>query len=79
MSMRVHFCHRNIRDTVVIMYEGNLPHPRCPLCDILVMWRALNGTHRFTAQYKWVAEQKRRQLSLQEEREVTDRDFSAYG
>ena len=39
----------NIRYTMVILEEGNLPHPRCPLCDILVPWKALNGTHRSTA------------------------------
>ena len=44
--MRAHFWHRNIRDTVVILEEGNLSHPRCPICDMLVTWRDLNGTHR---------------------------------
>ena len=32
---------------MVILEEGNLPHPRCPLCDMLVPWRALNGTQKF--------------------------------
>ena len=32
------------RDTVVILEEGNLSHPRYPLCDMLVPWRSLNGT-----------------------------------
>ena len=36
-AMRVHFWHRHIRDTVVILEEGNLPHPLCLLCDMLVM------------------------------------------
>ena len=31
---------------VVILEEGNLPHPWCPLCDMLVPWKDLNGTHR---------------------------------
>ena len=43
-TMRVHFWHRHVRDTVLILEEGNLPHPRCPLCDMLVLWKALNGT-----------------------------------
>ena len=42
----MHFWNRNFRDTVVILEYGNPPHPRCPLCYILVPWRALNGTHR---------------------------------
>ena len=28
-AMRVHFLHRNVHDTVVILEEGNLPLPRC--------------------------------------------------
>ena len=35
-SMRVHFWHRHVQDTVVILEEGNLPHTRCSLCNILV-------------------------------------------
>ena len=34
--MRVHLWYRHVRDTVVILEEGNLPHPRCPLCYMLV-------------------------------------------
>ena len=45
MAMRMHFWQWHFRDTMVILEEGNLPHPRCPLCDMLVPWRALNGTH----------------------------------
>ena len=35
-AMRVYFLHRHVRDTVVVLEEGNLPHPRCPRCDMLV-------------------------------------------
>ena len=49
-AMCVHFWHRHVRDTVVILEEGNLPHPRCPMCDMLVLWRSLNRMHRRTAQ-----------------------------
>ena len=78
-AMRVHFWHWHVRDTMVIMEEFNLPHPLCPLCDMLVTWRDLNGTHLHTVQCKWVAEQKRRKLAAEEEREVTARSFSSYG
>ena len=27
--MRMHFCSRHVRDIVIILEEGNLPHPRC--------------------------------------------------
>ena len=26
----VNFLHRHVRDTVIILYEGNPPHTRCP-------------------------------------------------
>ena len=38
-AMRMNFWKRNVRDTVVILEEGNLPHPQCPLCDMMVPWR----------------------------------------
>ena len=41
--MRVHFWRRHVRDTIIILEEGNLPHPRCENCDMFVPWRALNG------------------------------------
>ena len=40
-AMKVHFWHCNVRYTVVNLEEGNLPHPRCPLCDMLVPLKAL--------------------------------------
>ena len=61
-AMKLHFWNQNVIDTVVILEEGNLPHPRCPLCDMMVPWKALNGTHRHTAQCIQVAKRKRRQL-----------------
>ena len=78
-AMSVHFWHWHVRDTVVILEEGNLTHPRCPLCDMLVPWNSLNGTHRRMAQYKRGSELKMHQLAAEEEREVTVRDFSTYG
>ena len=34
VMMRVQFWRRHVRDTVIIMEEGNLPHPRCdPRCE----------------------------------------------
>ena len=27
-AMRMHFCSRHVRDIVIILEEGNLPHPR---------------------------------------------------
>ena len=75
----MHFWNRHVRDTVVILEEGKLPHPWCPLCDILVPWKALNGTHRRPSQCNRCAERQGRLLAAEEEREVTARSFSAYG
>ena len=78
-EMRMHFCYRHVRDTVVILKEGNLPHPRCPLRDMPVPWKSLNGMHRRTLQRKRGAERKQRRLAAEEDREVTKKAFSAYG
>ena len=48
-AMRVHFWCRHVRDIVIILEKGNLPHPRCSLCDMLIPWRSLNGRHNNTA------------------------------
>ena len=47
--MRVHFVHRHVQDTVVMLEEGNLPHPWCARCDMQVPRKALNGRHLGTA------------------------------
>ena len=77
--MQVHFLHRHVLDTVVILEEGNFPHPRCALCNMPVPQRALNGRHPGTAQCKRGAERKRRQLAEAETRESTERAVEAYG
>ena len=77
--MKVQLWHRHVRDTVVILDEVNLPHPRRPLCGIMVPWKALNGTHRRMAQCNRGVERRRRRLAVEEEREVIAKDFSAYG
>ena len=68
----------NVRDTVVILEDFNLPHPRCPLCDMLGLWRLLNVVHWCTAQYKEGAEQKQQRLAVKYYRAVTSSSFSAY-
>ena len=78
-ATRMHFWHWNVWDTVVILKEGNLPHPRCPLCVMLVTWRSLNGSHQRTSYGKKRAERKQGQLAEEEERAVTSWTFSAYG
>ena len=74
-ALRVHFFRRHIRDTVVILEEGNLPHPQCPRFDMLVPWKALNGRHTNTAQFSKGAEWKRRRLAAEDMRESMVRAF----
>ena len=72
-AMRVKFWHRNVWDTVVILGEGNLSHLRCPLCDMMVLWRYFNESHKRTSQWKKGADRKRRILAAEEARAVTSR------
>ena len=48
--MQVHFFHPHIQDTMVILEEVNLPHPRCPCWDMMVTCSAMTGRHLVTAQ-----------------------------
>ena len=68
-AMRVHFVHRHVLDTVVMMEEGNFPHPRCAKCNMQVPQRALNRFHWGTMQCAKGAERKRQQLEETETRE----------
>ena len=77
--MRVHFWRRYVRDTIIILEEGNLPHPRCENCDMFVPCRALNGRRKSTMMCKSGAEQKRRRLAEAEIRDITEMAFEVYG
>ena len=60
--MQVYFLYRHVLDAVVILEEGNLPHPRYTQCDMLVPRWALNGRHPDIAQCARGGERKRRRL-----------------
>ena len=79
MKIRVHFLHWHVLNTVVILEEGNSPHPRCARFDILVPWQDLNGRYPATVQCARGAERKRRRLAEAETRESLERSFKAYG
>ena len=78
-TTRVHFWRRHVRDVVIILGEGNLPHPRCPQCNMLVPWRSLNGRHKSTAMCRSGAENKRRRLLEEEVRDSAEMAFEVYG
>ena len=68
-----------MRDIVIILEEGNLPHPRCPRCNMLVLWRALNGSHKNIEICRSGAEKKRRRLAEAEVRDSAEIAFKIYG
>ena len=77
-TMRMLFCSRHVREIVIILEEGNLPHPRCSRCDMLVPCRALNGRHHATAMCRKGAERKIRRMAEEELMVSTERDFDTY-
>ena len=78
-AMQVHLWHWHVWDTMVILEENNLPHLRCPLCDMLVLWRMLSGMHRCIVHCKNQAEWKHWYLEAEKERAVTSGAFIYYG
>ena len=79
MALRLHFVHQHVRDTMVILEKGNLPHPRCPRYNMLVPWAALNGRHTTTVQCEKGVERKHRQLVVEDMQVIMERAFQAYG
>ena len=68
-----------MRDIVIILEEGNLPHPRCTNCDISVPWQALNGRHKSTEMCRGGVDKKRRRLAEAEVRDIAEMAFEVYG
>ena len=78
-AMQVHFVHRHVHNTVVMLEEGNLPLPRCPRCDLQVSRKALNGSHLGTIQCRTGTERKRRRLAEAMMWDNSEWAFHAYG
>ena len=51
VNLRIQFLHHHVRDKIVIMGEGNCPHPLCPACEIFVTWETTNKRHPKTVIY----------------------------
>ena len=79
INLRFHFAHCHVRDTIVILEEGNWPYPRFPQCDIFVSHKALNGLHMVTAFCQWVEESKRHHLEEKEARAGDETAITVYG
>ena len=56
--LRIHFSHRHLWDTIVILEEGNQTYPRFPQCNIFVAQKSLNGRHLVTDFCQRVMERK---------------------
>ena len=78
-AMRVHLWRRHVRDIIIILEEGDLPHPRYENCAMFVPWRTLNGRHKSTEMCRSGAERKRRRLAEEEIRDSTEMTFKVYG
>ena len=74
-GIHVHLIQQHVQDTMKILDEGNLPHPWCPLCDMLLPWSVLNARHPNTVQCAKGAERKQRRLSAEEMRSITEWDL----
>ena len=79
VAMRFHLYHWHIWDTILILEEGNLPHPLCPRCEILVLWRVLNEWNIATSQCAKGAERDNRQMAEEDIWESVERVSQAYG
>ena len=76
---RVHFMHRHVQDTVIIMEEFNLYHPQCPRCDTLVPWKDLNSRNVTNSQCAKGVEQEISWMTAEEIRESAESVFQVYG
>ena len=76
-AMRVHFVHRHVHETVVILEEGNIPLPRCPRCDLQVSMKALKGRYLETNQCKKGAERKQWRIAAAEVETTPEKAFHA--
>ena len=66
-NLWIHFVHHYVRDTVVILDEGNRPHPIFLSCDMLVPSAALNRRHPSTYLCTQGSERNRQRLMEEED------------
>ena len=78
-NLWIYFSHRHVRDTIVILEEGNHPYPRCPQCDMFVPQKDLNGRNLETALCRRGMESKWRRLEEEKDWEGMERALTSYG
>ena len=78
-NLRVQFSQRHVRETIVILEEGNRPYPRFPKCVMFMSHKAFNGRHLSTDFCRRGEERKRRRLAEEEAQAVKVRAITTYG
>ena len=69
-NIRINFVHRHLQYMLVILEEGNCPHPQCLDCDMFPSWEDLNRSHLINELCACVAEIIHRILEDQESMEM---------
>ena len=77
-NLWIHFVHRRMQDTIVILEEGGFPHPLCLSCEMSLPRAALNHRHPLSALCTWEAEIKRQRLEEEEARSGEVMALQAY-
>ena len=67
------------QDRILILEEGNQPHPRCTQCDMFSPGEALHWAHPTSVICRHRSERKVRRLVVEDTEECKGRVFSAYG
>ena len=78
-AIQVQFVHHHVWDMIVVMEECNHHPLRCPKCDMVKPWEALNGRHMYTAMCTKGVERKHRPLMEEEAHMIMVVAFQAYG
>ena len=76
-NLRIHFLHCHVRDALVILEEGNHPHPWFPERENFVPWAALNRRHPTTALCAQGEKQKHRGLEYDRGSQGGGQDFTS--
>ena len=69
INLQVHFVCRHPKYTIVILKEGNQPHPWCPQCGMFVPQEAPNWSHPTSVMCWRGTERKQRRLLVEETEE----------
>ena len=73
------FFHQHVRETVLILEEGNLSHQQFPSCNMLLPWRALSRRNLASDQCAKGEERNSRRLTEEELRDSLERAIHSYG